>query len=66
MADTDEHGKATIMLRPGQHYDIEAVVSLPDSSQACAEPLGVDVHDHPAPLLLSLSHHIGNCKQGKK
>jgi hypothetical protein len=66
MADTDEHGKATIMLRPGQHYDIEAVVSLPDSSQACAEPLGVDVHDHPGPLLLSLNHHTGNCKQFKK
>ena len=65
-ADTDEHGKATITLRPGSHYDIEAVVSLPDSSQACAEPLGVDAHDHPAPLILVLSHHVGNCMQFKK
>jgi hypothetical protein len=66
MADTDEHGKATITLRPGQHYDIEAVVNLPDSSQACAEPRGVDAHDKAAPLLLVLSRHIGNCMQFKK
>jgi hypothetical protein len=65
-ADADEHGKATITLRPGSHYDIEAVVNLPDSSQACAEPLGVDVHDHPGPLVLVLSHHFGNCMQFKK
>jgi hypothetical protein len=66
MTNTDERGKATIALRPGQHYDIEAYVNLPDSSQACAEPLGVDVQDSLAPLVLMLSHHIGNCKQFKK
>jgi hypothetical protein len=67
MADTDDRGKATFTLRPGQHYDVEAVVNLPDLSQACAEPLGVDVHDRPAgPLVLALSHPIGNCTQFKK
>jgi len=65
-ADADEHGKATITLRHGSHYDIEAVVNLPDFSQACAEPLGVDAHDRPAPLVLVLSHHVGNCLQFKK
>jgi hypothetical protein len=66
MAKADQHGKATIPLRPGQHYDIEAVVNLPDSSQACAEPLGVDLQDRPAPVVLRLSHHTGNCAQFKK
>ena len=42
-------GKATIVLRPGSHYDIEAVANRPDFSQACAEPLGVDVHPQSAP-----------------
>jgi hypothetical protein len=66
MASADEHGKATVTLRPGSHYDIEAVVAMPDSSQACAEPLGVDAHEQPAPLVLVLSHHIGNCTQFRK
>jgi hypothetical protein len=66
-ANTDDRGKATLTLRSGQHYDVEAVVNLPDLSQACAEPLGVDVHDRPAgPLVLALSHRIGNCRQFKK
>jgi hypothetical protein len=64
--DADEHGKAAVSLRPGQHYDVEAVVNLPDFSQACAEPLGVDVQDRPAPLVLVLSHHVGNCTPFKK
>jgi hypothetical protein len=66
MADTDEQGKAAIALRAGQHYDIEASVDLPDASQACAEPLAVDARDQPAPLVLVLSHHQGNCKAFKK
>ncbi len=65
-ADADEHGKATALLRPGLHYDIEAVVNLPDSSPACAGPVGIDIHDRPAPLQLVLSHHTGNCMQFKK
>jgi hypothetical protein len=66
VADADDHGKATITLRRGQHYDIEAVETLPDSSQACAEPRRVDPQDKAAPLLLVLSRHIGNCMQFKK
>ena len=66
MASADAHGKATVTLRPGSHYDIEAVVAMPDSSQACAEPLGVDAHEQPAPLVLVLSHHTGNCTQFRK
>jgi hypothetical protein len=66
MASADEHGKATIVLRPGSHYDIEAVVNLPNFSQACAEPLGVDVHPQPAPLVLVLRHDFGNCTPFKK
>jgi protocatechuate 3,4-dioxygenase beta subunit len=66
MADADEHGKATIALRSGQYYDVEAVVNLPDLSQACAVPLGVDVREHPTPLVLALTHPIGNCTQFKK
>jgi hypothetical protein len=66
MADADEHGKASVTLRPGSHYDIEGLVNLPDSSQACAEPVGVDVRDQPAHVVLVLSHHIGNCSQFKK
>jgi protocatechuate 3,4-dioxygenase beta subunit len=65
-ADADEHGKATITLRSGSHYDIEAVATSPDSSQACAEPLRVDAEDRPVPLVLVLSHHAGNCLQFKK
>lgn len=65
-ADTDEHGKAILTLRPGSRYDIEAVFNLPDHTQACAQPLGVDVHDQPAPLVLVLSHYTGNCKPFKK
>jgi hypothetical protein len=74
IANADENGKATIMLRAGSHYDIEAVASLDGRSQACAEPLGLDVgvdvgvdaHAHPAPVLLVLSHHFGNCQKFKK
>jgi protocatechuate 3,4-dioxygenase beta subunit len=66
MASADEHGKATVTLRPGSHYDIEALATLPDSSQDCAEPLGVDAHGQPAPLVLVLSHHIGNCTPFRK
>ncbi|MGA2581563.1 MAG: hypothetical protein ABSH24_36900 [Bryobacteraceae bacterium] len=66
MAKADGQGKATITLRPGQHYDIEAYVNLPDSSQACAEPLAVDAHDQPVSLVLVLSQHTGNCKPSKK
>ena len=29
MASADEHGKAIVTLRPGSHYDIEAVVTCP-------------------------------------
>ena len=66
MGSADAHGKATITLRPGAYYDVEAVVNLPDSSQACAEPAGVDTHDPPATLVLTLRHHFGNCMQFKK
>jgi hypothetical protein len=65
-ADADEHGKAAVTLRPGSHYDIEAVVNLPDASKACAEPVGVDVRDSPAKLVLILSHHSGDCWQYQK
>jgi hypothetical protein len=53
-------------LRSGSHYDIAAVVNLPDASKACAEPLGVDAHDSPATVVLVLSHHFGDCWQFKK
>ncbi len=66
MATADENGKATVALRPGSHYDIEASVDLPDFSQACAEPVHVDAHDQPARVVLILSHHFGNCLQFKK
>ncbi len=66
MATADENGKATIVLRPGSHYDIEAVANRPDFSQACAEPLGVDVHPQSAPLVLVLRHDFGNCTPFKK
>ncbi len=65
-ATADEGGRATVILRPGSHYDIEAVVDLPDFSQACAEPIGLDVQDHQAPMILLLSHQIGNCLQFRK
>jgi protocatechuate 3,4-dioxygenase beta subunit len=65
MATADESGKANVTLRPDSHYDIEAVVNLSDSSQACAEPVGVNTHDSPAPVILMLSHHVGNCMQFK-
>lgn len=66
MATADESGRATIMLRPSSRYDIGAYVNLPDFTQACAEPEGVDAHDEPAPLVLKLSHPFGNCMQFKK
>ncbi len=65
-ATTDESGMATVTLRPGSHYDVEAFVNLPDYSQACAEPVTVEAKDQNAPVLLILSHHIGNCRQFKK
>jgi hypothetical protein len=68
-ATAGENGKATITLRPGSRYNIEAVVNLPDFTQACADPLAVDAkagHDPPALLVLTLSHPIGNCMQFKK
>jgi protocatechuate 3,4-dioxygenase beta subunit len=55
MVYTDEHGKASIMLRPGQHYGIEAVVNLPDSLQAGTERLAVDIQDKPTPVTLVLT-----------
>ncbi len=63
---TDEKGKATLNLRAGSHYDIEAVYNAPDFSQACAGPQGVDAREGLAPLVLALSQHIGNCMQFKK
>jgi Carboxypeptidase regulatory-like domain len=65
-ATADESGQATITLRPGSHYDVGAYVNLPDFSQACAEPQGVDPNEQPATLVLKLSQHIGNCWQLKK
>jgi hypothetical protein len=65
-ATADESGQATITLRPGSHYDVGAVVNLPDFSQACAEAQGVDAKEQLAPLLLRLSQHVGNCWQPKK
>jgi len=62
----DETGKATFTLRPGLHYDIEAYVSYPDGTQACAEPVGVDVQADQAPIVLALSHHFGNCRPFRK
>lgn len=66
MATADENGKATVMLRPGSHYDIEAIVNLPDFTQACAEPQGVEARGEPGPLMLKLSHPFGNCRPFKK
>jgi hypothetical protein len=66
MASADENGIATLILRPGSHYDIEAVSNLPDNSQTCAEPIGVDAHPDAAPIILAMSHHVGNCTQFKK
>ncbi len=65
-ATTEEAGVATVTLRPGSHYDVVAFVNLPDYSQACAEPVAVEAKDQNAPVLLVLSHHIGNCEQFKK
>jgi hypothetical protein len=69
-ATTDENGKAIVALRPGSHYDIEAFVNLADSTQACAEPVGVDARDEtrdqPAAIVLKLSHPFGNCMQFRK
>jgi hypothetical protein len=66
MATADENGKASLTLRPGSHYDIEGVVNSPDFSQACAEPAAVDVRDHSDPVVLIVSHHVGNCLTFKK
>ena len=64
-ATTDENGKAIVTLRPGSHYEIEAFVNLADSTQACAEPVGVDARDESniptTPVVLKLSHPFGNC-----
>jgi hypothetical protein len=65
-ATADDKGRVTVMLRPGSHYDIEAVVNLPDFTQACAEPQAVDARGEPAPLVLKLSHPVGNCMPFKK
>ena len=63
---TDKQGKATVVLRPGSHYDVVAWASSPGPGQSCAEPLGVDAREGVAPLLLVLSHRFGNCLQFKK
>jgi hypothetical protein len=60
-ATADEKGQANITLRPGSHYDVGAYVNLPDFTQACAEPQGVEVKEQLAPVVLKLSQHIGNC-----
>jgi hypothetical protein len=69
-ASADENGKAALTLRPGSHYDIEAYVNLADSTQGCAEPVGVDARDESnhqlAPVILKLSHPFGNCRQFRK
>jgi len=65
-ATADENGKATVMLRPGSHYDIEASVNLPDLTQACAEPQALDARGQPGPMVMKLSHPFGNCMPFKK
>jgi hypothetical protein len=65
-ATADENGKATIMLRPGSRYEIEALVNLPDFSQACAEPQTVEARGEPGPMVMKLSHPFGNCMPFKK
>jgi hypothetical protein len=62
----DENGKATVTLRPGSHYDIEALVNLPDFTQACAEPATVEARGEPGLVVLRLSHPFGNCMPFKK
>jgi Tissue inhibitor of metalloproteinase len=66
MATADENGKATVTLRPGSHYDIEAIENLPDFTQACAEPQAVEARGEPGPVVLKLSHPFGNCMPFKK
>lgn len=66
VVNTDEKGKATLMLRAGSHYDIEAVYNAPDFSQACAGPQVLDAREGLAAIVLVLSQHIGNCMQFKK
>jgi len=66
ITNADQNGKATVMLRPGLHYDIEALLSLPDGAQACGGPAGIDVHRDSAPLTIVLSHHVGNCAMFKR
>jgi len=66
MASTDGNGKAIVTLRLGVYYDIEAYVNLPDLSQACAEPAGILAKEGIVPLILVLSHHVGNCLPFKK
>jgi protocatechuate 3,4-dioxygenase beta subunit len=63
---TDTKGKATVVLRPGSHYDVVAWASSPGPGQSCAEPLGVDAREGVEPLRLVLSHRFGNCLQFKK
>jgi hypothetical protein len=62
-ATTDERGKATVVLRPGLQYYVDATVDLPDLTQACAEPVPVDAGAVRGPLQLLLTHHFGNCMQ---
>jgi hypothetical protein len=62
----DENGKATVTLRPGCHYEIEALVNLPDFTQACAEPAAVEAGGEPGPVVLKLSHPFGNCMPFRK
>ena len=62
----DDSGKAVLTLRAGSHYDIEAIDNRPDASQTCSGPQGVDAHEGLAPLVLTLSHHVGNCMMFKK
>lgn len=62
----DENGTATLMLRPGSHYDVEAVVTSGDGSQSCAGPARVEGRDDAPPLSLSIAHPVGNCMQFRR
>ena len=64
-ANADHKGKAVLTLRAGSHYDIEAIENRPDGSQTCAGPQGVDAHEGLAPMVLTLSQHVGNCMMFK-
>jgi len=62
---TDSAGRVTILLRKGSYYDIWAVLSLPGSQQ-CAVPVAVPADRVGGPILLKISHDIGNCGQFKR